>query len=193
MKWLIENWSKSTPFLAIYLLIVLSCYVMRDNFSLFLIWIQTPIYFLHQFEEYILPGGFLEFFNTKVLGSKKKDYPLNNKIAFWINFPIIFIAFPLSAILSGYINLSIGIWTAYFSIINALSHIGMFFKYKYNPGFIVSLFLNVPVGIFTIYYFISHEIIPLKAHFVGLIIGILIQAILMIYGFKFLKNLSIHK
>ncbi len=190
MKWLIKNWSKSTPFLAVYLLIVLFCYVMKEDFPLFLIWLQTPIYFLHQFEEYILPGGFVEFFNTKVLGSNRKDHPLNDKIAFWINFPIIFIAFPLSALLSGYIDISIGIWTAYFSIINALSHIGMFPKHGYNPGVIVSLLLNVPVGLFTLYYFINHQIISLKAHTIGLTIGILIQAGLMIYGFKFLKTTS---
>jgi hypothetical protein len=187
MKWLIDNWSKSTIFLAIYLLIMLLCYVMNDNFLLFLIWVQTPIYFLHQFEEYIFPGGFVEFFNTKVLGSNKSDFPLNKEVSFWINIPIVFIAFPLSAILAGSIDISIGIWTAYFSILNALSHVGMFFKYRYNPGFVVSIFLNIPVGIFTIYYFISHDTITLYAHLIGLVIAVLFQLGVMIYGFKFLK------
>ncbi len=187
MKWLIENWSKSTIFLALYMFILLFCYVLQEDVPLFLIWLQIPIYFLHQFEEYVLPGGFMLHFNKKVLGSSDGEYPLNKKASFWINIPIIFIAFPLSAILSGFVDYSIGIWIAYFSIINALSHVGMFIKQKYNPGFIVSLFLNIPVGVFTIYYFISNDIISWGSHLIGLLIGILVQVSLMIYGFKFLK------
>ena len=187
MKWLYENWSKSTIFLSVYMLVPVLIFVMEDNFALFLICLQTIIYFLHQFEEYIFPGGFLEFFNTKALGSKEREFPLNKKVSFWINVPIIFIAFPISSILSGYIDLLIGIWTAYFSIVNATSHIGMFFKYRYNPGFFISLFLNIPVGIYTIYYFSSRNIISLNEQLIGLSIGVSIQAIVMIYGFKILK------
>lgn len=126
---------------------------------MFLIWLQIPVYCLYQFEEYILPGGFADFFYKKGLGSNEKDFPLDKKVSFWINIPIIFVAFPLSAILSGYIDISIGIWTAYFSIINAFSHVAIFFKHKYNPGFVVSLLLNIPIGAFTIYYFVSHNTI----------------------------------
>jgi len=187
MKWLYENWYKSTIFLAVYMLIILCVFVIKTDFALFLIWIQTVVYLFHQFEEYILPGGFVEFFNKKVLGSMKSDFPLDKKASFWINIPIIFIAYPLSAILAGYVDISIGIWTAYFSIINALSHVGMFFKYRYNPGFFVSLFLNIPIGIYTIYYFASQNIISMNEQLIGLIIGLLAQVVVMIYGFKVLK------
>ena len=187
MKWIINNWPKSTPFLAAYLTILLVLFVMKQNFALFLIWIQTPVYFLHQFEEYILPGGFVRFFNTKMLGSAKENFPLEEKASFWINMPIIFIAFPLSAILAGQFGLSIGIWTAYFSIINAASHIGMFLRHRYNPGFWVSLLLNIPFGIYTVYYFASNQIIPITGHIIGLLIALAVQGTIMIYGFKVLK------
>ncbi len=187
MKWLYENWYKSTIFIAIYILLVLLLFVLETDFALFLIWIQFVVYLLHQFEEYILPGGFVKFFNHKILGSTQDNYPLDEVASFWINIPIIFIAYPLSAILAGSIDISIGIWTAYFSIINAISHVGMFFKHKYNPGFIVSLFLNIPIGIYTIHYFYAQNIISINDHLIGLLIGIFIQAIVMIYGFKILK------
>jgi len=187
MKWLIENWSKSTLFLAIYLTIPLVLFVMKQNFALFLIWIQTPVYFLHQFEEYILPGGFTAFFNTKMLGSKKTDFPLDEKLSFWINGAIIFMAFPISAILATQLGLSFGIWVAYFSVANAVSHVAMFFKHRYNPGFLVSLLLNIPVGIFTICYFASHKIIPVSAHIIGFLIAFAVQGTVVFYGFKILK------
>jgi len=156
-------------------------------YALFLIWIQFVVYLLHQFEEYILPGGFVKFFNNKILKSDKDNYPLDDIASFWINIPIVFIAYPLSAILAGFIDISIGIWTAYFSIINAIAHVGMFFKYRYNPGFFVSLFLNIPVGVYTIYYFDAQHIISENEQLIGLVIGVLIQAAVMFYGFKVLK------
>ena len=187
MKWLYNNWHKSTIFIAIYVLIFLLLFVLQSEFSLFLIWLQFVVYLFHQFEEYILPGGFVKFFNNKMLGSNNEKYPLDDKASFWINIPIIFIAYPLSAILAGNIDISIGIWTAYFSIINAISHVGIYFKHRYNPGFFVSLFLNIPVGIYTIYYFRSENIISTSEHAIGLVIGLLVQMAVMIFGFMILK------
>ena len=187
MKWLYDNWCKSTLFIAVYMLVMLFLFVFETDFPLFLIWLQFVVYLFHQFEEYIYPGGFVEFFNKKPLGSKKSNFPLDEKASFWINIPIIFIAYPISAILAGYIDISIGIWTAYFSVINAISHVGMFFKYKYNPGLIVSIFLNIPIGIYTIYYFESQNLISLNAQLIGLVIGLLFQVAVMVYGFKVLK------
>jgi hypothetical protein len=187
MKWLYNNWYASTPLLAIYLLIFLVIFVLEENFAIFLVWLQTVVYFFHQFEEYILPGGFVAFFNTKALGSAKADFPLDKKSSFWINIPIIFIAFPLSAILAGYFDISLGVWTAYFSIINALSHVGMFFKYRYNPGLVVSFLLNIPVGIYTLYYLSTNNIISLQTNLISLAIGVLVQIAVVTYGFLVLK------
>ena len=187
MKWLYENWYKSTIFIALYLLIMLFLFLFDTDFPLFLIWIQFVVYLFHQFEEYILPGGFVKFFNNKMLESNKYNYPLDDVASFWINIPIIFMAYPLSAILAGQVDISVGIWTAYFSIINALSHVGIYFKHRYNPGFFVSLFLNIPVGIYTIHYFNAQNLISINEQLIGLAIGLLIQAAVMIYGFKVLK------
>ena len=63
----------------------------------------------------------------------------------------------------------------------------MFFKFKYNPGLIVSTFLNIPVGLYTISYFYSQNLISINEQLIGLIIGLLIQGAIMTYGFKFLK------
>lgn len=187
MHWLYDNWYKSTLFLAVYLLIFLILFVLQTDFALFLIWLQFIVYLIHQFEEYILPGGFVAFFNKNLLQSKMADYPLDKRASFWINIPIIFIAFPLSAILAGTLDISIGIWTAYFSVINAASHVGMSFKYKYNPGLLVSMFLNIPVGLYTIYFFASENLISFQHQLIGCGIGLLTQAAVMIFGFKVLK------
>ena len=153
---------------AVFWHLVVFLFVLEIDFALFLIWIQLPVYWLHQFEEYVFPGGFLETFNKKVLGSNENEWPISKRAALWINIPIIFIAFPLSAILAGTVDISIGIWTAYFSILNAASHAGMFvIKWKYNPGFFISAFLNIPVGVFTVWYFYSNNVISTFGHLIS--------------------------
>jgi len=187
MNWIKENWPKATLFLAVYTTIPLVLFPMKQNFPLFLIWIQMPVYFLHQFEEYILPGGFLAFFNTKMLGSPREDFPLDTDASFLINVPIIFIAFLVSSVISTRFALCFGLWTAYFSIINALSHVVMFFKFRYNPGFAVSLIVNIPVGVFTVYYFASRQLASTGVQITAFLIGLAVQAAIMIYGFRILK------
>ncbi|MBD5186513.1 MAG: hypothetical protein HDS94_00440, partial [Bacteroidales bacterium] len=44
LQWLYDNWMKATPFLAIYSAILIWMYVKDVNYALFLIWMQTPIY-----------------------------------------------------------------------------------------------------------------------------------------------------
>jgi hypothetical protein len=187
VNWWIENWSKATLTSAIFVTMLLSLFVMKQNFALFLIWVHFPVYLLHQFEEYISPGGFLAFFNTKILGSRDPEFPLDKRRSFWINVPLIFVAFPVSAILATEFGLSFGIWLAYFSVANAFSHVVMFFQHRYNPGFWVSVLVNIPVGVFTIWYFASHALISIYAHAAGLLIGLAVQGVLMAYGFAILK------
>ena len=76
LNWLYENWMKGTPFLALYTFILIWLYVKDANYPLFLIWLQCSAYWLHEFEEYVCPGGFLDFFNRGPLGSTRGDKPL---------------------------------------------------------------------------------------------------------------------
>ena len=185
VDWLADHWPKATIFLALYSFIFLYLYLLEDDFLLFLIWLQTSVYWLHQFEEYVFPGGFAVFFNRRLLRSERDDWPVTKMFSLWINIPIIFIAFPLSAVLAGIFGLGWGIWTAYFSILNALSHVIMFPRFGYNPGFVVSLLLNIPVGIFTVYTFLARDAISPAAHLVGLVIAILVQGGLWFGGLEF--------
>jgi hypothetical protein len=188
MSWLEENWPKSTIFLAVYSTIFIFLFVLEKDVALFLIWIQLPIYWLHQFEEFVFPGGFMETFNRQILGSDEREWPLSRKEVFWINIPIIYIAFPLSAILAGIVDISIGIWTAYFSILNAISHVGVFVrKKKYNPGLFVSVFLNIPFGVFAVWYFYSNDVISVLGHLVGILLAVAVQGGLMVWGLKFMR------
>ena len=185
IDWLYDNWMKATPFLALYSFILIWLYVKEQNYALFLIWMQTPIYWAHEFEEYICPGGFLEFFNRNPLGSVKDDYPMTKTVSFWINIPLVYIMLPLSGIAAHLFGIGWGLWTAYFSALNALAHVGMFliFGRKYNPGLVASLLLNIPFGVYTVWYFLSNHLVSTGVNVASIIFGIIAQASMMIYGF----------
>ena len=94
MKWLYENWMKVTPFLAFYTFVLVFLYVKDVNYPLYLIWLQGIIYWVHEFEEYIFPGGFLAFFNRHMMRSNQDEYPLTKVGSFWINISLVYIAMP---------------------------------------------------------------------------------------------------
>ena len=188
MKWLYDNWMKATPFLAVYSFILLWLYVKVQNYALFLIWLQTPIYWTHEFEEYILPGGFLDFFNRNMMGSTRGDKPLDKVGSFWINIPLVYILMPAAGLMAHFFGLEWGLWTAYFSFLNAFAHVVMFFIFgcKYNPGLVVSILLNIPFGAYTVWYFISNNLVSTGVNVWSIIFGIIAQASMMVYGFGFL-------
>jgi hypothetical protein len=95
-------------------------------------------------------AGFKEFFNTKLLGSPVAGEPLNARVSVLINVPIVYVAFPVSAVLATTVGLPLGLLMANFSVFNALSRVVMLVKLGYNPGFVVSLLLNIPVGVYAI-------------------------------------------
>ena len=187
MNWLKQNWPVATIFLAIYVAIMLILFV-RDDYPLLLIWAQLPVYFLHEFEEYVLPGGFVKWFNRRILGSSRDDWPLTPSVSLWINVPIIFTAFPIGAILATEVGIQYGLWIAYFSVMNAAGHVVFAVIFRgYNPGLVISLLLNIPVGIYAIAYLSSHGLVSTTANIVSLLIGVAIQAAVMFWGFVILK------
>lgn len=52
VNWLYKNWAKLSVLLAIILTIFIIVFIKTENIVLFLIWIQIPVYLLHQFEEH---------------------------------------------------------------------------------------------------------------------------------------------
>ena len=101
INWLYKNWAKLCIILSIIVAIIILLVIKTNNILLFLIWIQIPIYLLHQFEEHSWPGGFKRFVNKEIF-NVEGEYPLNDTNIFWINVPIIWILMPIFASLSYY-------------------------------------------------------------------------------------------
>jgi hypothetical protein len=156
-NYLYLNWHYMTPLIAIYSLLILYCNYHSMPLYILLIWLQFPVYLLHQFEEHSFPGHFIDFVNRNLFHVMHQEVPLNQINAFWINIPFIFILFPLCAAIAQLSDPVIGLFLPFFGLFNATTHIMVFFVFrKYNPGLLVSTFLNYPTGIYTLV--VAHQI-----------------------------------
>ena len=190
INWLYLNWARICLILSIIVTIIIFLVVKTNNLILFLIWIQIPIYLLHQFEEHYWPGGFKNFFNKEIFNVQDGEYPLNDSSIFWINVPIIWVLMPIFAALS-YINLFFGLWIPYFAVFNSLTNVvAVIVKSKYNPGLFVSLVLGIPVAIYTLWLFYTLINVPLIITVLSLLIVLILHLIIIIFSTRRYNSLK---
>lgn len=188
-RWLKKEWAKVGVILSIYLFVMLFVFVRKYDFVVFVLLLQTPLYMLHQTEEYIFPGGFGKFFNTKIFNLETEDKPVDENFIFYVNIILIWILLPVFGLLST-LDYSFGLWIPYFSFFAGVAHVALAIKAKklYNPGLLVSLFINIPVGLWSIQYLLNQGIIAnffLNFYFV---VGLALNALLPILGTILLRN-----
>lgn len=179
-NYLYKHWADSTYFLAIGITILLLSFLSTTPWVLFLIWLQFPVYLIHQGEEHFYPGGFKNTVNQEVFQSKVKDFPLNDANIFWINILAIWILFPCSAILAQHVSLQFGVLLPIFGLFNATLHIlSWIIKQRYNPGLIASVCLNYPTGILTLYLMRQGDLITTTNVFLSLVLTVILHLLIV--------------
>lgn len=167
-KTLYREWPMGCLPAALFLLVILFSSKHQFHQVIWLIWLQVPIYLLHEFEEHAYPGGFKLFINQKIFGSKIPDCPLSDASVFWINIPFIWIMFPFFAIVAQHHHIELGIILPCFALLNATTHIIVgIVKRQYNPGLLVSVFLNYPTGIYLLYVMSQHGLLNVRTNLIG--------------------------
>jgi hypothetical protein len=181
--WLKRDWAKVGFILSIFLFVFLFVFVRNYDPVVFVILLQTPLYMLHQTEEYVFPGGFGAYFNTRIFKLESEDEPLNQNFIFSINVILIWIVLPLFGLLAT-INYQFGLWIPYFSFFAGVAHILLAIRAGklYNPGMLISLFVNIPVGLWSIFFLINYGV--LNSFFLNfhIAIGFGFNALLPIMG-----------
>jgi hypothetical protein len=107
------------------------------------------IFLLHQFEEYVFPGGFKTFFNTNIYGKTAiMQSPLTDTGILIVNVLIGWSAYGASA-WHGTSMLWLAIGLALITITNGIMHTAIaIFQSKYNPGVVTGSVLFIPFGIY---------------------------------------------
>ena len=157
--WFKENWSKTGVIVGFFLTIYLIVLVLPKSTLLFALLMSTPLYILHQVDEYIFPGRFAQFMNHNIYKMDPETGLVDSTAVFWINMAVWFF-FSLSG-LQALTDLTQAAWMPYFFILQAVIHLilGMVGKRFINPGMVSAWLVHVPWGIWTIWLLVKAGVI----------------------------------
>lgn len=139
---------------------------------LWFVFLAIPVLVLHEFEEYVLPGGFVAWFNTQLFGSRDPEFPLDRRLAAASQMPLM-ILFPVLAALGSrwpWIGLGglIGLG------LDGLFHATATAVYgRYSPGAVTGLLLYQSLAFGGTYYFVrTGQVTP--AGLLGAVFGAIV-------------------
>lgn len=182
MNILYKSWAKFGLPLASISVGLLLFFDVSPQTPLFWIWIQFPVYLIHEFEEHVWPGKFKEFINGQVFHSPNKNKPLDDAGVFWINILVVWILFPLGAVLAQTVDMRIGSLLPIFGLFNATTHIlGFVIKRKYNPGLAVSATLNYPLGIYSLLVLSRNGELNWTTSGISLVLALIIHLMIIVF------------
>jgi hypothetical protein len=158
-SWFKENWQKTGVIVGLFLTIYLVVLVLPKSTLLFALLMSTPLYILHQADEYIFPGRFAQFMNRNIYKMDPEKGLVDPAAIFWINM-IVWFFFSLSS-LQAVTDLTQAAWVPYFFILQAVIHLilGIVGKRFLNPGMVSAWLVHVPWGIWTIWLLVQAGVI----------------------------------
>jgi hypothetical protein len=117
-----------------------------------LVYLQLPIYMVHQYEEHA--GDRFRMWVNAMIGHGREV--LTPMATFWINSLLVWLLDVVALYLACFVDLSLGLIAIYLPLVNAFGHIvpGVV-KRQYNPGLLTSVLLFLPVGVASIFV-VSH-------------------------------------
>ena len=161
MNFIYSIWAKAggtfSVLILIYVLLFSPCKILSIQSAG---WLNLAFLMLHQFEEYVYPGGFKDFFNNNLY--KKISiirFKLNDRSAFHVNVTLGWTIYFICAVFAGsnpvFLMIILGI-----TFINGIAHTGAAIVFrKYNPGLITGLFFFIPFTLYITIQFIQNHII----------------------------------
>ncbi len=140
---LAAHWTYGGFLAGLLLLGLLPLFARECSFALVLVFLQLPIYMLHQLEEHDA-DRFRIFFNEVIGGGREV---LSKTAVFVLNVPGVWGVNLASILLAAFVDLGYGLMGIYLTLVNALAHIGQGVALRrYNPGLITAVGLFLPVG-----------------------------------------------
>lgn len=134
---------------------------------------------LHQFEEYVFPGGFLPWFNKEIFKSESDKLPFSPMAAVIIN---IVIGWPVYGVV-GYLGLE-QLWFSMpmmgILFVNAWFHIAVSIATaRYSPGTFTSILFTLPLSLYTFYYYVMTWEIGFRQLFIAIAAGLIFHVLLL--------------
>ena len=180
LNWLVAKWQ--WPYAALFtagFLAVLAPFVFRfAGLPLGLVYLQLPIYMLHQYEEHA-GDRFRKWVNNMLGGGRNVLTPI---ATFWINSLLVWLLDIVALYLACFVSLSLGLIAIYLPMLNAFGHIiPSIIKRQYNPGLLTSIFVFLPVGLLSTYIVSRAAGCDLQDHLLALGVAIAVHATIIVH------------
>jgi len=146
LDWLVTKWQwPAAALFAACFLAVLAPFVFHyAGTPLGLIYLQLPIYVLHQFEEH-RGDRFRTWVNNTIGHGREVLTPI---ATFWINALLVWGLDLVALYLACFVSLWLGLIAIYMAIVNGVAHVvPAIIKREYNPGLVTCVLLFLPAGV----------------------------------------------
>jgi hypothetical protein len=151
------NWQKFLPPLAAVGVVAwIVLFRQQETSEQALFFALLVIYFLHQIEEHLWPGGFRQFTDAHVFHSGDDNWPVNIDGVALVNTAYVWLPIALAAIFPHTLRW-LGLAWLGLTLINAIIHIVTTVRLRtYNPGLVTSIALLLPFTIFALVLGVEH-------------------------------------
>lgn len=182
MNRLVSYWVYGGFLGAFLLLGLMPTFTRSWDLALILVFLQLPVYMLHQLEEHD-DDRFRRFINDLIGGGQDV---LSKGAVFVINVPGVWGVNLVSILLAFFLDLGFGLIGIYLTLINGMVHLAQALRLKrYNPGLITAVFLFLPVGGLALAAIMKSGAATVGYHLLGL--GSAVAIHLSIVGWIILK------
>ena len=166
-------------FLAAFLLIgILPVCSKEWSLAFLMIYLQLPVYMIHQLEEHD-NDRFRLFINEVLAGGREVLSPIT---VFIINVPGVWGVNLLSILMAFTFGLGYGLIGIYLTLVNALVHIAQALHLKrYNPGLATAICLFVPFGGFALWSVIATRSVSISFHLLGFATALAVHLRIVVY------------
>jgi len=185
---LYDNWVYGGFLAALMLLLLTPVLASAWSLGLLLIWLQLPVYMLHQYEEHD-DDRFRRFANATIGGGKEV---LSRLDVFVINIGGVWGVDAAAFLLAAQVDLGLGLIAVYLSLVNAVAHCAQALALRrYNPGLVTSIGLFIPLGLVTLRVLAGDPEVTRTDHLVGFGVAILIHAAIIVRVVSRKRQLSL--
>jgi hypothetical protein len=151
-----------------------------------LVYLQLPIYMLHQYEEHA--GDRFRLWVNNMLGHGNVLTPI---ATFWINSLLVWLLDIVALYLACFVDLSLGLIAIYLPLVNAFGHIiPLIIKRQYNPGVATSIAIFLPIGVLSAYVVSRAAGAGYQDHLLALGVAIAVHATILIHVHRRISYLS---
>jgi hypothetical protein len=184
-----DNWVYGGFLAALMLLALTPVLATGWPLALLLIWLQLPVYMLHQYEEHYA-DRFRLFINATIGGGKDV---LSHLDVFVINIAGVWGVDAIAFWLAARVNIGLGLIAVYLSLVNSIGHCAQAIAMRcYNPGLITAILLFIPLGVVTLVVLAGTGQVTLTDHIIGLAAAILIHAAIIVRVVTTKRRLTNH-